>query len=379
MTKKQDYSNIFLIFALALLCISIFGSYLFKSIMTYFEVDFQSFLRELLNKHFFESCLAENAGHMNHKELYQYCNRENKTYYYLSFNTSFISLFTQIVRYNLTSVAFFNNIVDTGKNILLFLSGICLVIYQTIKRKKESTILILLLSMFIFISIFKILLLSTSLLAIVSSAIAYMCKFYDTAIFEYIYNANQLLVSFANFSHLLIGIIITCILVGKSDIYKWLKVTILMIVFLLIVPLIVITFLATIDNLINYLVSVDSLYIGSQYVLNFGAFKFLWKFISSNIPKEMLFGRIDIRIQNGEYWQNYLVNLIYILPDLSRLIYCLLCIFGIIYTSINVYRKNEKIRKLFLISCIIILLGLFAIILLISIFSLIRLIIAINI
>ena len=123
----------------------------------------------------------------------------------------------------------------------------------------------------------------------------------------------------------------------------------------------------------------DSLYIGSQYVLNFGAFKFLWKFISSNIPKEMLFGRIDIRIQNGEYWQNYLVNLIYILPDLSRLIYCLLCIFGIIYTSINVYRKNEKTRKLFLIPCIIILLGLFAIILLISIFSLIRLIIAINI
>lgn len=376
MTKKQDYSNIFLILALAFLCISIFGSYLFKSIMTYYEVDFQSFLRELLNKHFIKSCLAENAGHMNPKELYQYCNRENKTYYYLSFNTSFISLFTQLVRYNLTSVAFFNNIVDTGKNILLLLSGICLVIYQTIKRKKES--IILLLSIFIFISIFKILLLSTSLLVLVSSAIAYLSKFYDTAIFEYIYNANQLLVSFANFSHLLIGIIITCILVGKSDIYKWLKVTILMIVFLLIAPLIFITFLTTIDNLINYLASVDSLYIGSQYVLNYGVFKFLWKFISSNIPKDMLFGRIDIRIQNGEYWQNYLVNLIYILPDLSRLIYCLLCIFGIIYISINVYKKNKKTRKLFLIPYIIILLVLFASILLISIFGLIRLIIAIR-
>ena len=376
MTKKQDYSNIFLILALALLCISIFGSYLFKSIMTYFEVDFQSFLRELLNKHFIKSCLAENAGRMNPKELYQYCNRENKTYYYLSFNTSFISLITQIVRYNLTSVAFFNNIVDTGKNILLLLSGICLVIYQTIKRKKES--IIILLSIFIFISIFKILLLSTSLLVLVSSAIAYLSKFHDTAIFEYIYNAHQLLVSFANFSHLLIGIIITCILVGKSDIYKWLKVTILMIVFLFIAPLIFITFLTTIDNLINYLASVDSLYIGSQYVLNYGVFKFLWKFISSNIPKEMLFGRISIRIQNGEYWQNYLVNLIYILPDLSRLIYCLLCIFGIIYISINVYKKNKETRKLFLILCIIILLVLFASILLISIFSLIRLIIAIR-
>ena len=116
--------------------------------------------------------------------------------------------------------------------------------------------------------------------------------------------------------------------------------------------------------------SVDSLYIGSQYVLNYGVFKFLWKFISSNIPKEMLFGRISIRIQNGEYWQNYLVNLIYILPDLSRLIYCLLCIFGIIYISINVYKKNKETRKLFLILCIIILLVLFASILLISIFSL---------
>ena len=137
MNRKQYFSYIFLAIGLALLCISLFGSYLFKSIMTYFGDEFQSFINSLIHK-YLVACYKNNADYLQKYELYQYCNRETILHTLYRINYMFISPITSNIRYNLLSVALFNNVISTCKNISLFFSGICLTIYYFLHNKKRT-------------------------------------------------------------------------------------------------------------------------------------------------------------------------------------------------------------------------------------------------